>query len=65
MNKRTAKKICNWMDILSYSEKQIKIAIKIHHKQVLRRFYNNIVMNQQDMPSDFNEIIDKHFWDLV
>lgn len=34
-------------------------------EETLRDFTKDIVENQKPMPSEFQQIINEHFWDLV
>ncbi len=34
-------------------------------EEALRDFTKDIVENQKPMPSEFQQIINEHFWDLV
>lgn len=33
--------------------------------RILADFHKNLADNQRDMPPEFSEIVDKHYWDLV
>jgi hypothetical protein len=54
----------DYSDVLTDHEKSIGCVASDLSPEYIVEFYRKLVENQQDLPPEFSETVDKHFWSL-
>jgi len=39
--------------------------MKKEDEEILKIFWNELINSQEDLPEEFQKVLDEHFWDLL